>query len=147
LGKRDKRSFAQSPPPQQRRRIPRAPIVDSTNDEQCSPCWLLSCVDLDGEWSWNKATEAQLRQVHGLLQKYEGMRWDEIKKQKNTHPMPPQRLVTQARNRLERLQYDDVDTLYQLGGMGLPRIWGIRFGRALALLWFDPEHTVYPIEH
>lgn len=40
---------------------------------------------------------------------------------------------------------DDVDDLYQLHVTGPKRVWGIRFGPYLKLLWWDPDHQVYPV--
>ena len=40
---------------------------------------------------------------------------------------------------------DDVDELYQLRVTGAERVWGIRSGPLLRLLWWDPNHEVYPV--
>lgn len=40
---------------------------------------------------------------------------------------------------------DRVSDLFSLHIDGKTRIYGIRDGRALKLLWYDPDHTVYPM--
>jgi hypothetical protein len=55
-------------------------------------------------------------------------------------------LEPEARKRLTELKIDDLDTLWQLGDGNKPRVWGMRHGRVFALLWYDPDHTVYKVE-
>jgi len=73
------------------------------------------------------------------------MTWAEISKDKKKyHPIRVDKLATEARKRLEELRQDDVDVLWSLRVQGKPRIWGIREGRVLKLLWWDPNHEVCP---
>jgi len=38
------------------------------------------------------------------------------------------------------------DDLFSLRLEGDMRIWGIRLGRVLQLVWYDPRHEVYPLD-
>lgn len=74
------------------------------------------------------------------------MTWSEIlvdsKKQNHTIPIPE--LSKEAQSRLREIGNDDIDTLISLRLSGKRRVWGIRTGSTLSILWWDPEHRVCP---
>jgi hypothetical protein len=41
---------------------------------------------------------------------------------------------------------DDVEAVLSLRISARERVWGILDGPALQVLWWDPEHQVYPVE-
>jgi hypothetical protein len=49
-----------------------------------------------------------------------------------------------ARDRLVELSLDDTAELYSLHVNGRQRIIGIRDRQVLKILWYDPDHQVYP---
>jgi hypothetical protein len=53
-------------------------------------------------------------------------------------------LCKTARDRLEDLRLEDIDELVSLRLGGAERVWGIRDGNVMLLLWWDPEHAVCP---
>jgi len=62
--------------------------------------------------------------------------------------MPTDKIEPPAQRRLDDLGIDDTGTLYQLkipGGQGKQRLWGIRQENVFQILWWDPNHTVYPL--
>lgn len=110
------------------------------------PSWLLKHVDLEnGPFPWAEMQLHQLRGLIGRLSAFEKMTWLEIEKQKSSHSMSQDRICKEARDRLEQLELAG-ENLYQLHIAGAARVWGLRFGAAVALLWWDPEHKVYPVE-
>ena len=74
------------------------------------------------------------------------MKWVELEQQRSTHSMPTYKIVREAQNRLQEIELDEVEELYQLQLSNKGRIWGIRHRQIFDLLWWDPEHTVYPTE-
>jgi hypothetical protein len=44
------------------------------------------------------------------------------------------------------LPYVDSEDLFRFRLGNLPRLWGFRMVNFLYLLWYDPEHEIYPIE-
>ena len=67
----------------------------------------------------------------------------------NHHPVPVFQCSKLAQDRLEYLHIDDIDELFSLRLSNVVRVYGIRDGRTLKLLWFDPAHdnraiAVYP---
>ena len=53
----------------------------------------------------------------------------------------------EAKARLAQLRLDSYDILYSLAITGRQRVWGIMIEETgtFQLLWYDPEHTVYPV--
>ena len=63
----------------------------------------------------------------------------------NHDPVSVGHLIAAAQTRLRELRHDDVDELFSLRLTGRARVYGIRDGRALKLLWYDHNHEIYPI--
>lgn len=72
------------------------------------------------------------------------MTWAEIEGDKN-HFMPVGKVSKDAKQRLREIGLDDRDTLFSFRLSGKQRLWGYREEAVLYILWWDPEHTVYPV--
>lgn len=108
--------------------------------------WRIGILDRDGEWGWGDVSKSAL--WDNILEKmsyFETMTWAQIKrKKKRHHSIPISGLCSKAQKRLYKIKQDDISDLFGLGLSGKERIWGIRDGRALKVLWWDPNHTVCP---
>jgi len=71
------------------------------------------------------------------------MTWKEIISNQN-HPIDVAKLCKGAQKRLEARQID-ASILVSLRCTAKERIWGIRVENVLSLLWWDPNHAVYPV--
>lgn len=111
-----------------------------------NPSWRVQRIDFDAPFSWKHMTQENLPQVLSRLQAFEKMTWGEIEKQKSSHSTDASRVCKEAREHLEKLGLGDTEHLYQLQVGGAARIWGIRIETTFALLWWDPDHSVYPVE-
>ncbi|MEU3287833.1 hypothetical protein [Streptomyces longwoodensis] len=49
-----------------------------------------------------------------------------------------------ATRRLTELGYDAIDGLSRLSLGGKPRLYGIRNQNEFSILWWDPEHQIWP---
>ena len=58
----------------------------------------------------------------------------------NNHPVKCENLLKKAQKRLKEIGQNDVSELFSLRLSGTIRIYGIRDGRALKLLWYDRDH-------
>ena len=76
------------------------------------------------------------------------MTWREIfvDARKQNHFMGVWTICPDARKRLEDLGYGDLKKIVSLRLSGKERIWGVMEEGVLAVLWWDPGHTVYPVE-
>lgn len=63
----------------------------------------------------------------------------------NHHSISVDQLSQKAIGRLTELKLEDIDELFSLRLTGKIRLWGIKDGRVLKLLWYDEDHSVYPV--
>lgn len=108
------------------------------------PLWAFRVVDLGGPWCWSALGSDSLRDVLQRMKEMETMTWHAITEQTGSHSIEVTRLSKDARDRLVDIQQDDVDQVYSLRVTGRRRIFGIRDGGVLRILWWDPEHQVCP---
>jgi hypothetical protein len=116
------------------------------------PCWQLGRMDFGGPWSWHGiSAKAAAIEIHSKLRNFESMTWAEILKAaggrsngNNSHNVPIENLDKSARDRLEELGQGDIDELFSLRLAGKERVWGIKIGSLVKILWYDPKHEVCP---
>jgi len=63
------------------------------------------------------------------------MKWHEILN-RNNHEVDIKSIDKKAKERLELLRLDDIETLVSLRIMGSVRIWGIRVHNCFKVLWW-----------
>jgi hypothetical protein len=128
---------------------------DPLSHDREKPVWSFSVLDEDhAQWGWrNVNSGVWWDDILPKLQNFETMTWAEILRPaggrshgNNNHPIPVAELCKAARDRLVDLQQDDIDTVFSLRLAGAPRVMGIREGRVLKILWFDPDHEVCPVQ-
>jgi hypothetical protein len=106
----------------------------------------LRFIDLDGPFGFASVTAAALLQIRQRLGDFETMTWREIGRARHCHFIEVERVCSAAQRRLSEIQQDDTEMLYQLGMGSVGRLWGIRFAHEYRILWWDPNHEVYPTE-
>jgi hypothetical protein len=133
----------------------RAPIVGKSPRHTKDPegyqhqliGWHLQCMDDGGEWA---CTIQNITSILDRLHEYERKKWHEILNDRSNHPMPCERICRGAQRRLDQIGFENTANLYQLrihGGGGRQRLWGIRKENIFQILWWDPNHTVYPLAY
>jgi hypothetical protein len=111
------------------------------------PAWRLAHIDLihPDDWKEMHAFDAvTLERIKQRLANLESMPWKEILN-KYSHPIEVSKLCKGARERLEKRQID-ATLLVSLRCTQTERIWGIRRENVLSLMWWDPNHQVYPVQ-
>jgi len=106
-------------------------------------------IDLDhDEWGWKNHLDIKgffdLLEKH--LHRYESTEWHELQRQKSCHPLPVEKTVDKAQRRLSD-RCPDIDSLFQVSVGNKRRVWGVRKEDIFYLIWYDPDHTVCPLEH
>lgn len=122
------------------RKVPRGATPDYDGQ---FPLWAFRIVDLGGPWCWSALNGVALREVLQRLKELESMTWLAIA-ETGSHSIDVGALSRRARDRLIEIQQDDVDQVYSRRLTGRRRIFGIRDGGILRILWWDPEHEVCP---
>lgn len=142
-GKKKNPRFAAPPPGGKQARIdPNAEV-----DWEGHPIsWHFRHLDHDGPFGWNGCNRETLigtilRRANG----FETMTWRELRARDMLHHAPLNRISSDARQRLQQIGQDDVEGLHSLRiGQG-PRVWGIRDRLYFKVIWWDPDHQVWPM--
>lgn len=124
-------------------------VLDQNKPENISVknfCWKVdpNIIDKCGRWGWKKAKYEDLfDDIIITLQNCEGRTWADVEGKSN-HFISVERICKQAQKRLIELDLEDNEDLFSLRINGKKRLWGIRRGSQLLLLWWDPEHEICP---
>ena len=106
--------------------------------------WSFRCFD-NYDWSEENHKTVPFTEIAGQMRSYESMTWGQIRgRPKHDHPIQRYRIITEAQNRLRELGLDDYDELWRFRFGGKLRLWGLRMGSVFHVLWWDPQHRVYP---
>ena len=112
--------------------------------------WNLSEADFGGEWSMGQLTFRMFcENVWSKIHRFNGMDWSEIMGNRQFHFTPVNRIVRDARVRFTSLyqrEPDLGDRLFSTRLSSRERIWAIQRGAEGCIIWYDPEHTVYPVD-
>lgn len=120
--------------------------------------------DLIDQWSWGQkrdwnqhfADKKQACEVTGCMESFNGLTWSEImsqttgngkrkKRRKKHHSQPHSSISAEARNRWKEIERTE-DQLFRFRYGGTGRIWGVRTGALFSVVWWDPDHKIYPTE-
>ncbi|MCY3956656.1 MAG: hypothetical protein OXF47_11770 [Nitrospira sp.] len=131
----------------------RANAEELERQESATIAWKFSALDDGGEWGWEGAAkEDWWEKIFTKLKSIDSMTWAELARAtggrnngNNHHFVQVKDLAKQAKDRLKEKNQEDVTQLFSLRLNARTRIYGIRDGRALKLLWYDPNHTVCPV--
>ena len=80
------------------------------------------------------------------LKHFESMTWGEIDRNKKSHSMSLEKIAKGAQDRLRERELDDLEMLYSLRLSGKERIWGKRENEAFYIIWWDSDHSIYPVQ-
>ena len=113
-----------------------------------TPAWQFGRIDeLHPDWGWKGMPATEWRSILQHLRAFEGMTWAEIKAAaggrkygNNSHVLQVTDLVNKAQDRLEEIGIEELDEVFSLRLTQTLRLYGIRDGRVLRLLWHDPHH-------
>lgn len=120
--------------------------------------WQFHRLDNDHEdWGWNGLKAGIWKEILRQLKAFEGLTWAKLKEAAggrrhgtNHHPIEVANFCNKAKDRLKSLHLDEYDSLFSLRLANKIRIYGVRDGRVLQLVWYDPHHGdkrgAYPIK-
>jgi hypothetical protein len=113
--------------------------------------WNFHRLDRDHvDWGWDNLKAGLWRQLLTHLVALEGLKWGELQSAaggkrhgSNHHPVPVADLASPATKRLAEIHLDDFSTVFSLRLSSTLRVYGIRDGRVLKLVWYDPHHGTH----
>ena len=107
--------------------------------------WCFELFD-NHEWHGRGHKEKTFLFVANELKQYSKRTWNQILRKKwRDHGIPVDKISPNAQRRLRKLDIN-VDYLWRFRFSSKLRIWGIKAGKIFRVLWWDPEHEVYPTE-
>jgi hypothetical protein len=106
--------------------------------------WSVAKLDGEGPWGWRRV-ECQLflSDICPKMRDFESMEWNDILGRRH-HEVSANDICKAAQDRLTELRLDDVQDLVSFALTGTQRLWGVRLGNVFQILWWDPNHEVYP---
>lgn len=104
-------------------------------------------MELADPYGWHVLDRDTLSMIRERLRNLEALTWHEILVRDNywNHEYEISRLGEDALRRLRELGQDDTDFIVSLRLGNFERVWGFRDNEILNLLWWDPNHQVYPV--
>ncbi len=105
--------------------------------------WRFSHRDMGGPFGWRQVTSEEIQTVIIRFSELESMTWDKIIATKS-HPIACEKLCDDARARLVDIGKNDFDELMSFRVNGTLRVWCIHDNSIMRVLWWDPNHQVYP---
>lgn len=121
-------------------KFPRAIVTPNDN---CQPAFKAEQMDLDGPWHWNNLDPHHLKDFLAKVLQSQKLSWQSLR-DNGSHLVDVSKLIPTAQKRLRDIGQDDLDQLYSLRLTGIKRVWGIKEGNILWLLWWDPSHEICP---
>lgn len=126
------------------------------NFDRMTPAWSFSVADEKGSEKLPAGSDCHkwCGEILPKLKNFESMTWAEIKSQTysgkrgrrktSNHYVDTDKLPRDAKRRLRELKQNDLEQLFSLRLKGKVRLYGIIEGRIMKILWYDPEHRLYP---
>lgn len=126
----------------------RPPDVDKSSYFDCHPTWTARDIDVDGfersSVGWNLTPKAA-GEILAFLERLSERTWGEWCSDQNMHHH--QSVDSLDRPYRERIQEkEDCEKVFRFRLSGKSRLWGFRSGHEFRVLWFDPDHEVYPVK-
>lgn len=137
-GKNNKRPVAKAKPQARKR-----PVAGTHIGDRKTVVWALGYVDMKGEWGWSSCDGSSVETILRFLKKLEGCVHSEVFGPRHKF-IKIESLCPRAQKRLQEIELDDLDGLWELHMSGKVRIWGHRVEHVFYPVWWDPDHTVCP---
>lgn len=105
--------------------------------------WRFSNADHDGPFRCDSLSHEEFTSLWERLRAFERMNVAQLRNAQSYHSTPTANLAKNAKDRLEQLRLDDIDTLYSFRITQTCRLWCIKHENIMSVLWWDKSHEVY----
>lgn len=122
---------------------------------------IFASADREGEWSWGQHrnwcspdnSDENACSVRAAMIQMSGLYWHEIHSQTTGgkdrhhkhHSQELESICEEAQARWKEIEREE-DELFRFRIAGKQRIWGYREGHVFNVVWWDPEHQIYPVD-
>ncbi len=110
--------------------------------------------DIDGQWSWGllrQWTEGDWNtHIEPKIAQFQRLTWAEVHAQNSGrhsahHNMDICDLIPEAFERWCAIGLDEFETTFRFRLQNKQRLWGVRVHANFYVVWWDPEHQLYPV--
>jgi hypothetical protein len=110
------------------------------------PSWRLSNLRMKGPFGWDSIDRDDMKQVVAHFKSLESMTWSDIlvAGRKHNHHCDVGGMSREAQTCIEEDWQGGADDVLTIRLTNRKRVWGILEGPIVYLLWWDPDHDVYP---
>jgi hypothetical protein len=121
--------------------------------------WCPLRADRIGGWSWGQQRQWNDQEwdgeIHPKLLEFQKLTWAEIfaqrtgskkKRHKLHHDMEVFKLIPEACDRWSEIGLEEYDTAFRFRLGGERRLWGYKILATFKLIWWDPQHKIYPTD-
>lgn len=109
-------------------------------------CWRFKHADREGRWGLHHLTIEVWNQICERLVQLETMTVQELRESSvyTEYDLPNGGLHADVMARLEELSLGDMTKIGRFRISQKPRLYGFMEGNVFHVLWWDPEHQIYP---
>lgn len=142
MGKTKQPKVKEEPFPQKKPKIASNPL----DYYHYHPSWRISKIQVIDPFGWHILDKNKLDEIRIKLANFESMTWREIllDSKKQNHTVSVNQISKNAQSHLIQIGLDDLEELTSLRLSGTERVWGFIIQGVMNLLWWDPDHQVYP---
>ena len=117
-----------------------------------NPIWCFNKIDKNGKFAFDlERRDFQHKEVFKKIIDYSNLTWAEIKRQTHDdgkskhHGLEIESISNEANKRFNEMHLEEYsDTIFSFAFQNKLRIVGLRENEYFYVLWYDPNHEIYP---
>lgn len=149
MAKKNKRLAAPSKPTQGKQIVlPAQGKLPDAGNSHLRVCWRFTHADREGRWGLQNLTIEAWNSIVERLVQFETMTVQELRESSVycEYELSSNRLLAAALKRLEELDLGDMTKIGRFRIFKQPRLYGFMHDNVFHVLWWDPNHEIYPWE-
>lgn len=104
--------------------------------------WSLAKVDLESDWGLHHFGTDHFWEVMPQMKQLDGRTIHELLESAQLKDIPTEHLKFGPAQRLQEMELDDTDTLWEVRLSNKRRIWGQVSRATFSIIWWDPDESV-----
>ncbi|HUX44658.1 MAG TPA: hypothetical protein VMV57_07905 [Terracidiphilus sp.] len=110
--------------------------------------WRIKKIQMVDPYSFHQLTAEELSRLRERLSNLETMTWNDIfvTAKKHNHSIPVHELRCEHARKWMKANMPDQLELWTLRVTGVERVWGVFSEGAYQIIFWDPQHRIYPSE-